>query len=42
MPQVNVWVAPVGKLDEAKAITHDRGRGVTQYFWAYEIGRAHV
>ncbi len=32
---LNVWVAPVGKLDEAKAVTHDRGRGVTQYFWAY-------
>ncbi len=32
---LNVWVAPVGKLDQAKAVTHDRGRGIYDYHWAY-------
>jgi dipeptidyl aminopeptidase/acylaminoacyl peptidase len=32
---LNVWVAPVGKLGEARAVTSDRGRGIRQYFWAY-------
>jgi dipeptidyl aminopeptidase/acylaminoacyl peptidase len=33
---LNVWVAPVGKLDEAKAITADKTRPVRQYFWAFD------
>ncbi len=32
---LNVWVAPIGKLDQAKAITNDTTRPVRQYFWAY-------
>jgi dipeptidyl aminopeptidase/acylaminoacyl peptidase len=33
--RLNVWVAPVGKLAEARAVTHDRVRGVRNYFWGY-------
>ena len=33
---LNLWVAPVDKPEEAKAITADKGRGITQYFWAYD------
>jgi dipeptidyl aminopeptidase/acylaminoacyl peptidase len=42
---LNVWVAPVSvgagrpapvaKLDEARAITRDRKRGIRQFFWAH-------
>lgn len=32
---LNVWVAPVGKLDEARVVTDDRKRGIRTYFWAY-------
>jgi dipeptidyl aminopeptidase/acylaminoacyl peptidase len=32
---LNVWVAPVGKLDQAKAVTADTERPIRQYFWAY-------
>lgn len=32
---MNVWVAPVEKLEDAKAITKDSKRGIRQYFWAY-------
>ena len=32
---LNIWVAPVGKLDQAKAITSDTERPIRQYFWAY-------
>ncbi|MFM9957089.1 MAG: S9 family peptidase [Phycisphaerales bacterium] len=32
---MNVWVAPVDNLDEAKAITKDTKRGIRSYFWAY-------
>ncbi len=31
---LNVWLAPFGKLDDAKAITHDRKRGIRQHLWA--------
>jgi dipeptidyl aminopeptidase/acylaminoacyl peptidase len=30
---LNIWVRTVGKEDDA-AVTHDRGRGIRQYFWA--------
>jgi dipeptidyl aminopeptidase/acylaminoacyl peptidase len=30
---LNIWVRTVGKDDDA-AVTHDRGRGIRQYFWA--------
>ena len=33
---LNLWVAPTDHPDQAKAITRDTGRGVTQYFWAYD------
>ncbi len=31
---LNVWVAPFGKLGEAKPITNDRKRGIRQHYWA--------
>ena len=31
---LNVWLAPIGKLDAAKAITDDKKRGIRQHFWA--------
>ncbi len=30
---LNVWVAPVSDPGAARAITHDRGRGITAYGW---------
>ncbi|MGE5187376.1 MAG: S9 family peptidase [Acidobacteriota bacterium] len=33
---LNVWVAPVDKLDQAKPITNDHTRPVRQYFWAFD------
>jgi len=32
---MNVWVAPVGDLKAARAVTKDKSRGVRIYFWAY-------
>jgi len=32
---LNVWVAPAGKMDQAKAVTADTTRPIRQYFWAY-------
>ncbi len=32
---LNVWVAPADDLSKAKAVTHDRHRGVMAYSWAY-------
>ncbi len=32
---LNVWVAPRGDLDAARPVTHDTGRGVRFYGWAY-------
>ena len=32
---LNVWVAPVDAPEKARAVTHDTGRGVRIYFWAY-------
>lgn len=32
---MNVWVAPIGNLAEARAITSDKTTGISQYFWAY-------
>ncbi len=36
---LNVWVAPVDKPDQAKAVTKDDSRGIRQYFWSYTGGR---
>src|SRR5262245_34245435 len=33
---MNLWVAPVGDLAAARAVTHDTVRGISQYFWAYD------
>jgi len=30
----NIWVAPVGDFDAARAITNDQSRGIRQHFWA--------
>ena len=32
---LNVWVAPIDKLEEAKPVTDDKKRGIRAYFWAY-------
>ncbi len=32
---MNVFVAPAGDLTKAKAVTTDKVRGITTYFWAY-------
>jgi len=32
---LNVWVAPVGKLDQARAVTSDTKRPIRRYRWAY-------
>jgi dipeptidyl aminopeptidase/acylaminoacyl peptidase len=31
---LNVWLAPFGKLDQAKPITDDKKRGIRQHYWA--------
>ena len=31
---LNIYVAPIGDLSAARAITEDTGRGITGYFWA--------
>jgi dipeptidyl aminopeptidase/acylaminoacyl peptidase len=31
---LNIWVAPVSDLSHAKALTHDRNRGIRIYDWA--------
>lgn len=33
---LNVWVAPVGDLGAAKAVTHETKRGIRGYFWSYD------
>jgi dipeptidyl aminopeptidase/acylaminoacyl peptidase len=33
---LNVYVAPVGKLDQAKPITSDKARPIRMYFWTYD------
>ena len=33
---MNLWVAPVGDLAAARAVTRDTGRGISQYSWAYD------
>jgi dipeptidyl aminopeptidase/acylaminoacyl peptidase len=33
---LNVWLAPFGKLGEAKPITSDKKRGIRQHLWAYD------
>src|SRR5262245_41287206 len=33
---MNVWVAQVGEISKAKAVTHESKRGIRQYRWAYD------
>jgi dipeptidyl aminopeptidase/acylaminoacyl peptidase len=33
---LNVWVAPFGKLDEAKPVTNDHKRGIRKHYWAQD------
>jgi len=33
---MNLWVAPAGDFDSARAITHDTGRGVPSHFWTLD------
>jgi dipeptidyl aminopeptidase/acylaminoacyl peptidase len=37
---LNVWVAPIGDLAAAKAVTNDTGRGIRVYFWS--VGGQHI
>src|SRR5687767_1920292 len=32
---LNVWVGPAGDPEAAKAVTHDKHRGIQSYSWAY-------
>ncbi|HVA46459.1 MAG TPA: S9 family peptidase [Pirellulales bacterium] len=32
---LNVWVGPLDKPDSARAVTHDKLRGIRTYHWAY-------
>ena len=32
---LNVWVAPIDAPDTATPVTHDTGRGIRTYFWAF-------
>jgi Tol biopolymer transport system component len=32
---MNVWVAPIDKLDSARPVTEDKKRGIRSYSWAY-------
>jgi dipeptidyl aminopeptidase/acylaminoacyl peptidase len=33
---LNLWVAPADDISEARAVTHDTGRGIRQYRWAFD------
>ncbi|WP_299594703.1 S9 family peptidase [uncultured Microbulbifer sp.] len=33
---MNVWVAPAGNFDAARAVTEDTGRGIRQHFWSLD------
>ena len=32
---LNIWVAPADKTDQVRPVTHDTGRGIRQYVWAF-------
>ncbi|MEH6422271.1 S9 family peptidase [Pseudomonas sp. CGJS7] len=32
---LNVWAAPIGSLDQAKPVTDDKARGISNYSWSY-------
>ena len=33
---LNVWVAPIGRPEEAVVVTEDRDRGIRVFFWAHD------
>jgi dipeptidyl aminopeptidase/acylaminoacyl peptidase len=33
---LNVWIAPLDALDQARVVTADRDRGIRAFFWAYD------
>ena len=33
---MNIWVAPADALDDAQALTQDRGRGIRFHMWSYD------
>jgi len=33
---MNLWVAPAGEIEKARAITQDTGRGIPSHFWALD------
>jgi dipeptidyl aminopeptidase/acylaminoacyl peptidase len=33
---LNVWVAPVDRLEDATVVTDDRDRGIRSFFWAHD------
>lgn len=32
---MNVWVAPLGNLDQARVVTHNTANGIREYHWAH-------
>src|SRR5690625_5074549 len=32
---LNIWIAPANDVDDARAITRDAARGISQYHWSY-------
>jgi len=35
---LNVWVAPVGQIEQARPVTSDKTRGIIQHRWSYSPG----
>ena len=35
LDEMNVWVAPVDAVEEARPVTEDNGRGIRIHFWTY-------
>ena len=35
---LNVWVAPLAAIEDARPVTSDRGRGIRHYLWSYHPG----
>ena len=35
---LNVWVAPVGAIEDGRPVTQDTDRGIRMYFWSYNPG----
>ena len=35
---LNVWVAPVDAIEDARPVTQDTDRGIRMYFWSYNPG----